>query len=372
MTGIVEEFGNGVVVHQTTDEEVDKSNIYCEFPWCPPDSHCFVYARHFAEGPNSTEFVACDFGTWAKRVVGRGGAATMANGGKFYYQRVNARGHSEFVRVDLETEEEQIIPLPDDLPRSRLDISPGERYVAYCQHLSYAPQEFGVGLVDLQTGEFGIIHTDPYICNTHHQFEPGKGELLMVQHNRGCVFTPEGKMTLLVGPEGASIFALEVPSGKMHRLEVGPPYTYSISGHETWIGDTGEMLISLNIQEDYDFGKGPIVGVRPGQPARVIAPGWELNHIGIEPSGRIFCGDCYEPDLIVLGSPVTNKALPIGPARATYQRGRNRPQPARADSHPHAYITPDRKWVIFNSDRTGVQQVYAAAIPEEMIGELER
>lgn len=374
MIGIVEEFDNGVVVYQATDEECDKSNIYCEFPWCPPDSHCFVYARHLPDGPNGNEFVACDFHTWEKRVVGRGGAATMANGGKFYYQRVNAKGRSEFVRVDLETGEERIIDLPDGLPPyARLDISPGERYVAYNQTLSYDPQEFGIGLVDLKTGEFGLIHTDPYICNTHHQFEPGKGELLMVQHNRGCRFTKDGTRELLVGPEGATIFALEIPSGKVYRLEVGPPYTYSISGHETWIGTTGEMLISLNVQEDYDFGKGPIVGIRPGQPARTICPGWEVNHIDIEPSGRIFCGDAYEPDVIMIGSPVTNKSAVVCPARTSYQRARNRPrQPSYTDSHPHAYITPDSKWVIFNSDRNGIQQVYAAAIPEEMIAELER
>ena len=372
MLGMVEELHNGVVVYQATDEATDKSNIYCEFPWCPPDSHCFVYACHLPEhAPNSIEYVACDFRTWEKWVVGRGSAATMANGGKFYYSRINAKGRREFVRVDLETEEEGIIDLPDGIPPSRLDISPGERYVAYNQVLSYDPPRFGIGLVDLHTGEFGIIHEDPYICNPHHQFEPGEGKLLMVQHNRGCRFTREGQRELLVGPEGATLFALEIPSGKVHRLEVGPPYTYSISGHETWIGATGEMLLTLNVQEDYDFGKGPIVGVRPGQPARIIGPGWEMNHIGIEPSGRIFCGDAYDPDLIVIGSPVTNKVLGVCPARASYQRARNRPQPAYADSHPHAYITPDCKWVVFNSDRTGVQQVYAAAIPPAMIKELE-
>ena len=37
------------------------------------------------------------------------------------------------------------------------------------------------------------------------------------------------------------------------------------------------------------------------------------------------------------------------------------PQPAYTDTHPN--ITPDNRRVIFNSDRTGICQVYAALIP---------
>jgi Tol biopolymer transport system component len=40
------------------------------------------------------------------------------------------------------------------------------------------------------------------------------------------------------------------------------------------------------------------------------------------------------------------------------------------DTHPHAYVTPDRRWVIFNSDRTGRLQVYAAAVPTELVAGL--
>lgn len=371
MLGPVEDFANGVVVHRATDEAADKDNLYCEYPWCPPSARCFVYSRRVAaDGPNATEYVACDFGTWDKHVIGRGGGATMANGGKFYYKRTAATGTVEFVRVDLDTGAEQILALPDNLPpHANLAISAGERYVAYNHVLGFGPQRFGISLIDLQRGTNELLHEDPYICNTHHQFEPGEGKLLMVQHNRGCRFSPEGKFELLVGPEGCTLFVLEIPSGKVQRLEVGPPYTASLSGHETWLGNSGEILASLNLQEDYDFGKGPIIAVRPGQPARTICAPWEVNHIGIEPSGRIFCGDAYQPDVIVIGSPATNKSVVVCPARTSYLRGARRG--AYYDSHPHAYISPDRRWVVFNSDRDGVQQVFCAEIPGAMIAELE-
>jgi len=41
-------------------------------------------------------------------------------------------------------------------------------------------------------------------------------------------------------------------------------------------------------------------------------------------------------------------------------------------THPHPYLSPDNKWVIFNSDRTGIPHVYAASVPEGLLDELDR
>ena len=376
MVGKVEELPKGVEIYQTTDEEADKCNIYCEFPWCPPDSHCFVYTRYAPEHePNVYEYMACDFGSWEKRLVGRGhGGRTMANGGKFYYKRLNDKGRQEFVRYDLEANTSHVIDLPEGVPKSSsFAVSKGERYLAFSKALSYDPQLFGVGIADLQRETCEIIHEDPWICNTHLQFEPSEGRQLMVQHNRGCVFTPDGKRELLVGKEGCTLFLLDVPDGRVTRLKVGPPYTASLSGHETWLGDTGEIIATLNYIEDYDYGKGRVVGIRAGGAPREICAPWELNHIGIEPSGRVFAGDAYKPDEVIIGSPKTDRAVFVCTTQASYNRARRRTgrEGLVFDTHPHAYISPDRKWVVFNSDRAGIQQVYAAAIPAEMIAGLE-
>ena len=42
------------------------------------------------------------------------------------------------------------------------------------------------------------------------------------------------------------------------------------------------------------------------------------------------------------------------------------------NTHPHAYLTPDLKWVIFNSDRIGFPHVHAASVPEGIIEELSK
>jgi len=41
-------------------------------------------------------------------------------------------------------------------------------------------------------------------------------------------------------------------------------------------------------------------------------------------------------------------------------------------THPHPTFSPDGKMVLFNSDRTGINQLYLAKIPDEMIEDLSR
>ena len=64
MARTVEEQTNGAVVYQITDDPLEKSNIYCELPYCSADSRFFVYEQKNAQpGPNNTEYVTCEFGT---------------------------------------------------------------------------------------------------------------------------------------------------------------------------------------------------------------------------------------------------------------------------------------------------------------------
>ncbi len=62
---------------------------------------------------------------------------------------------------------------------------------------------------------------------------------------------------------------------------------------------------------------------------------------------------------IVIGSIRTGKTTELCESRASRSREPN--------THPHAYLTPDLKWVIFNSDRGGFPHVYAASVTKEML-----
>jgi len=56
------------------------------------------------------------------------------------------------------------------------------------------------------------------------------------------------------------------------------------------------------------------------------------------------------------------RCLPLCDSRASC----GRPQ----YTHTHPYITPDNRHVIFNSDQTGICQVYAAVIPDGFLDNL--
>ncbi|MCK4294480.1 MAG: hypothetical protein KAY65_14875, partial [Planctomycetes bacterium] len=237
------------------------------------------------------------------------------------------------------------------------------RYYACGKRLGNDYQMFGVLLVDLQNGTETIIDRDPFILNPHPQFEPGQGRVLMIQHNRGGKYTPEGKRIRLVGPEGATLYLLSVPEGKRTKLQVGKPHTTPVTGHEAWIGKTKEVLLTVSAREDYAPPKGNLLAVRAGSAARVVAKGYRFNHVGVSRCGRFFCCDDWqEPYKLVLGSIRTGKTAVVCESKTSPGRAQN--------THPHAYLTPDLKWVIFNSNRSGFPHIHAASVPEGTIERL--
>ena len=353
----------GSVVYQATEESLSKSNIYCELPYCSADSGVFVYERRNPEhAPNSTEYVICEFGTWEMQIGGRGlGGPAITHEGMLYYRRVVGEVAQELVRLNLSTGESEVIfEFPDGLqPRGLGTMSPGERYYAYGVTLSYDPQMFGIELVDLTAGTREVINTDPDICNPHTQFEPSEGKQVMVQHNRGCEFLPDGTRVKLVGEEGATEYLLDVPDGKVTRLQVGPPYTPGITGHESWIGDTKEILFSVRATGDYAPEKGNLLAVRAGAPPRVVSKGYRFSHVGTSRCGRFFSCDDGPTGDVVVGSIRTGKNAVICHSESSFGRAQN--------THPHPYLSPDLKWVVFNSDRSGEPQVHVATVPPEVI-----
>ena len=105
------ELPNGVALTQVTTDGKEKSNIYCELPYCSVDSRVFVYEQKNPDtAPNTTEYVACEFGTWQTQVIGRGlGGPGMTHKGVFFYRRVVPNKCQELVRVDLGTGHQRVI-----------------------------------------------------------------------------------------------------------------------------------------------------------------------------------------------------------------------------------------------------------------------
>ena len=365
----VERLPSGVEIWQVTTEEFSQSNIYCEVPYCSRDSRYFVYQRRNPKlTGNRTEFMVVELGSWKQHrldvAASLSGCAISPQGVFFYYVKKTSGGDLDLMRADLRDGSPQAVYRMKDEPWIALGtVSADGRYFVRGKRLDEAWTSFGVVLFDLKQNRHDVIDRDPFILNPHPQFEPGESKHLMIQHNRGGKYTPEGKRLRLVGPEGATLYLLSAPGGKRTTLQVGTPYTTACTGHEAWIGNTQEMLLSVSARGDYAPEKGNLLGVRAGQPARVVARGYRFNHVGVSRCGRLFCCDDWQGTYkIVIGSVATGKTAVVCESRTVPTRSQN--------THPHAYLTPDLGWVIFNSTRSGFPHVHAARVPPGMIANL--
>ncbi len=365
---LVERPPSGAEIWQVTVERQWHSNIYCEVPYCSGDSRYFVYARSSDDRLNRTEFVAVELGVWKEHRLDT--AATMSGcavspDGIFYYVKRGDGGELRLMRADIaEGSPNEVFRFPAGFgARSLGTVTSTHRWYGVGTMSQPGWKMFDIAVVDLRASKLMIIDRDPYILNPHPQFDPGNESRMLVQHNRGGRFSADGKLEQLVGPEGATLYLLSVPDGKRTELPVGKPYTTPCTGHEAWIGGSGEVLFSVSASGEYRAEKGNLLGVRPDGTVRRVARGYRFNHVGVSRCGRLFSADDWQGSFkLVIGSIRTGRTAVACESKTKPTRSQN--------THPHPYLTPDLKWLIFNSNRTGWPHIYAARLPDEMVQEL--
>ncbi|MEW6356000.1 MAG: hypothetical protein AB1696_06735 [Planctomycetota bacterium] len=366
----VETQATGSEIWQVTTEEHDHSNIYCEVPYCSKDSRYFVYfrRRRDASGGRISEFVVVEMGTWKKHVLDTADSMSgcaMTPDGVLYYVKDGEGDTLDLMRADLcEGKPAKVYELKGGRWTWSLGtVTSDHRYYLRGKRMDDQYKMYGILLVDLQKGEEKIIDQDPDTFNAHPQFEPSTGDRVMIQHNRGGKLDEKGKMIQSTGPEGATLYLLTIPDGKRIELQVGTPHTTACTGHQAWIGNTREMLLTVSAKGNYDPEKGNLLAVSEGKPARVACKGYRFCHVGVSRCGRLFsCDDGQGPVKLVIGSTKTGKSAVVCESRTQMNRSQN--------THAHPYLTPDLKWVIFNSNRSGFPHIYAASVPEGMVKEL--
>ncbi|MBN1346776.1 MAG: hypothetical protein JXQ73_29060 [Phycisphaerae bacterium] len=363
----------GVEVWQLTDKSYSQANIYCEHSYCSADSRRFVYERRNEakkDGPNPAEYVVMELGTWKQERLDEGLARTgvaISRDGVFYYLKRFAPGDGLWLmRANLSDGKPRKVHRLEAPLWSIATVSSDHRYYACGRMLDGEIQDgkqvFGVCLIDLKTGQERILTRGTDIMNPHPQVAPD-GKSLLIQHNRGGKVLPGGKYESLVGPEGATLFLLSL-DGKRTPLQIGKPYTTPISGHETWIDPTREILASVAALDEYAPDKGNLVALRQGSAPRRVTKGYNFNHVHASRCGRVFLADDWKPPYRqVLGSIKTGKSCVL---LDMYDSQRQMSKPA----HAHTYLTRDLKWAIFNSDRTGPILLYAARVPGELIDDV--
>lgn len=380
MAAKIAELDNGVVIYQITDTPMMKDNIYCERSYCSPDSRWFVYQRQPDgeqprswippwEQPPTVEYMACEFGSWRTRTLAQGlHYPEISSDGLLYHQRISRDGAVELASIRIDTGESRAFQIDGGMPPvSGLSISRDGCFLAHGVVISYAPQMFGIAWVDLRKGTSRIICTDPYIANPHPQIETTEGKVIMVQQNRGCVMSPEGRFLKPAGPEGPTLVLVRVSDGQIIPLQVGKPHTWDITGHEQWRPGTKEMIFSVGAWARPGVAIGKLLSVREGEPARVISDSFRFSHVHVSSCGRFYCSDVLETGNIIVGSLVSGKGVVI------YCVGtRNAEICARygQSSHIHPYLSPDLRWVVFNSCRTGRPEIHVASLPNGLLASL--
>jgi hypothetical protein len=134
----------------------------------------------------------------------------------------------------------------------------------------------------------------------------------------------DGKIERSTGPEGATLYLLSVPDGNRHELKVGTPYTTPCTGHEAWIGDTQEIVLSVSASGDFAPDKGCLLGIRPGGVHRVIGKGGRYGHVGASRCGRVFSVDDFRGDyIVVIGSMKTGQLAVVCASKTSPTKSQN-------------------------------------------------
>jgi len=130
------------------------------------------------------------------------------------------------------------------------------------------------------------------------------------------------------------------------------------AGHFMWLGRSKEIIANL-LPAHWAVIRIKLDG---GQP-EAIAEGEHFWHSASSFDGEWIASDTLGPDTGI-------KLVNVATGRfATLCRSRS--ANGKPDwTHPHPAFSPDGRMVVYNSDRTGVPQVYLAKIPERLFAEL--
>lgn len=357
----------GVRVTQLTSAAYIHTHIYPEAPVFTPEGRYFVYARF----PSTSglydiehELWLCDLQThWLRRLSDEGAvcAPVVTPDGQavLYIQRVSMWQFA-LRRVSLETFERETLVWVVGLrrPYDLGTVSPDGRY--YVTGVWLPEGDFGLVRIDLEERTYKVIHCDAEILNPHMQFELGKGQDILVQHNRGGKLDEEGNIIRLVGEEGATIYLVDREGQNRRPLHIGKPHSAPTQGHQCWIGTTGRILSTLGAGAE----EGNLVTIAEGdEQPEIVARGVYFWHPNASRDGRYFVSDVYPSGEIMIGS------LQTGRYRLLCHSGASLGRPQY--THPHPFFSPDGRYVLFNSDRRGLPHIYCAEISEGFLEGLE-
>ncbi|MEA2062172.1 MAG: hypothetical protein U9P14_00615 [Gemmatimonadota bacterium] len=352
---------------QLTCSPLIHQHIYPEAPIFTPDSRFFVYSRRQSpDQPRS--YWLCEVGEkWRLyRMTDESpvaGPVISPDGEYLYYLWERTENEVVLVRRHLWNglREELIVVRGFHGIYPLGTMSPDGRY--YATRMLQADMTACILRFDIAELSWRIIHCHPEIFNAHLQWEPGRGQDILIQHNRGGRLDAYGNSAPRCGPEGATLYLIDFEGKNKRPLSIGKPHTPRVQGHHVWLGHTGTILSTLGRDVEIDGKKGNLVTVAEGDKApRVVSTGRFFYHVAASADGKYFiCDD--DPDDIYVGSVKTGKYRLLCRSETTLGAGQY--------TEAHAFLSPDCRYAFFNSTRSGIAQIYAATVPEGFLESLE-
>ena len=373
---------SGSRVIQLTSSAAASNNVYCEQPYTSPDGKRVAILRKHDNFDPTMMLLVGELDTLRVGLITRdiiGTPATTPWSGQLYYWT----SERYLQRTSLQTLETETI-LHEEDPTAALgawSVSPDNRYLIFGSLASGAIA--CVTRLDLQTRERVNILEDPEIVNPHPKFEPIYGKRISILHNRGAKRNRNGEVVQSVGPQGATLFQIDIDGGNRTPLPIGPPYTESCTGHSAFIPGTHRIIFTTCWDHethgcDPRYPQGNIFTVEPGDggPTNYPCPEHRSNHVSMSRCGKYFVADSYLGPLFDEQRTIRPVALIIGNLQSGKYRilVKNTLASGGANqwSHTHPYLTANNRHVIFNTDNFyGIPQVYAATVPEEFLVSLD-
>jgi hypothetical protein len=348
-------------IRQLTNSTLLSWGSYCEQIYSSTDGKRIAFMRRPPGDTTPIDVWVADLETDEIARVGPSAINLMASTplmDSIYYLRPGTQGRPILVRFDLRTLDlDDVFAFPDNLRPGTPAVSTDEHWFVSNQRLH--DTVFALYRIDLRTSRWEFFHEEKDICNTHAQFEPVHGRDILIQQNRGVILDDGSRALRLAGEEGCTLYVIDIDGRNQRFLPIGLPHTPPADGHQCWIGSTGQVLAAVT---DTRLNGGTRI-VTPGDlKARTIFPGFAFVHVSASADGRYIVADAGGQRFVYLGSLETGRMLRFCNAPCSRSGGH--------ETWEEPYMVPGNRHIIFNSERSGHAELYAATVPDHAMAYL--
>jgi hypothetical protein len=354
----------GLPLYRLTGEPVVSSNIYPEVPVSTPDGRFFIFSRRAALSDQVNYWIADTQRFFIRQVTDEANATEPVlhpTGDKFLYRR----GQEIWSLKIPDFTREIVLVLPDEVePVSGLrSFDASGRYAVLAARSKKKP--VGVAVVDFDSARVEFVYDHPKALNPHPQLSRHPSTMVLVQVNNGIKFDEHGNLLALVGENGASLVVCDLNGSHPTLLNVGFSPVERVQGHQCWLGSENKVLTTLHRRADLSspWVQDRVALIAPGDETyRIVGEGPGFTHIHADPGGEFWISDCNRSGDIFIGSIKTGRFRLVCHSSASF----GSPQ----ETHPHPFFIGNRNKVGWNSDTTGVPQIYFTEIPDEFFRNL--